>query len=80
MEISILSWVFLSVGTFLADSGVEYVLNEAGVLAEGSVAGFMKGKFYDRYTRIHQILAAIMEQELFSMFMKWNEDEESLAT
>ena len=31
-------------GTFLADSGVEYLFNEADVLAEGSVAGFMKGK------------------------------------
>ena len=44
--------------TFLADSGVEYLLNEAGVLAEGSVTGFMKEKFYNRCTRIHQILDA----------------------
>ena len=70
---------FGAVGTFLADSGVEYLLNEAGVLAEGSVAGFMKGKFYNRCTRIHQILAAVMEQELFSMFLKLMGDEESLA-
>ena len=56
------------------------LFNEAGVLAEGSVACFMKEKFYNRCTRIHQILVAVMERELFSMFMKWNEDEESLAT
>lgn len=71
---------FGAVGTFLADSGVEYLLNESGVLAEGSVAGFMKGKFYNRCTRIHQILAAVMERELFSKFLKLMEDDESLAT
>ena len=40
-----------AVGTLLADSGIEYMLTEAGVLAEGSAAGFMKGKFYNRCTR-----------------------------
>jgi len=68
------------VGTFLADSGVEYLLNKAGVLAEGSVAGFMKGKFYNRCTRIHQNLAAVMERELFSKFLKLMGEEEPLAT
>jgi hypothetical protein len=68
------------VGTLLSDSGVEYLLNEASFLAEGSVAGFMKGKFYNRCTRIHQILAAVMEQELFSNFLRSIRDEESLAT
>ncbi len=71
---------FGAVGTFLADSGVEYLLNEAGVLAEGSVAGFMKGKFYNRCTRIHKILAAVMERELFSKFLHLKEDDEPLAT
>ena len=70
---------FGAVGTYLADSGVEYLLNESGALAEGSVTGFMKGKFYNRCTRIHQILAAVLERELFSMFLKLME-EESLAT
>ena len=40
----------------------------------------MKGKFYNRCTRIHQILAAVMERELFSKYLKVMEDEESLAT
>ena len=60
---------FGAVGTYLADSGVEYLLNDSGVSAEGSVTGFIKGKFYNRFTRIHQILAAVLERELFSMFM-----------
>ena len=36
--------IFLgAVGTFLADSGIEYLITEANVLAEGSLDGFMKG-------------------------------------
>ena len=38
-----LAFFFLAVGTFLADSGIEYLITEANVLAEGSLAGFMKG-------------------------------------
>ena len=34
---------FGAVGTFLADSGIEYLVTEANVLAEGSLAGFMNG-------------------------------------
>ena len=30
---------FGAVGTFLADSGIEYLITEANVLAEGSLAG-----------------------------------------
>ena len=43
-----------------------------------------EGKFYNRYTKIHQILATVMERELFSKYRKLMEDEEeslqSLAT
>ena len=34
---------FGAVGTFLADSGIEYLITEANVLADGSLAGFMNG-------------------------------------
>ena len=34
---------FGAVRTFLADSGIEYLITEANVLAEGSLAGFMNG-------------------------------------
>ena len=37
---------FGAVEIFLTDSGIEYFITEANVLAEGSLAGFMKGKFY----------------------------------
>ena len=59
---------FGALGTCLADSGIGN-LTEVSVLAEGSLAGFMKGKFYNRCTRIHQILAAVMERALFERYM-----------
>lgn len=69
-----------ALGTFLADTEIEYLLTEAGVLAEGSLAGFMKGKFYNKCTRIHQILAAVMEQTLFTKYLGLLEEaEQSLA-
>ena len=40
----------------------------------------MKGKFYYRCARVHQILAAVIEQALFSKFLELLEDaERSLA-
>ena len=74
---------FGAIGTFLAYSGVEYLLTESGVLAEGSLTGFIKGKFYNRCTRLHQILAVVMEQALFSKFlelMKDHDEQKSLGT
>lgn len=40
-----------AVGIFLNDSGIEFILSEANILAEGSMMGFIKGKFYNRCTR-----------------------------
>ena len=68
---------FGALGTYLADSGIENLLTEVSVLAEGSLAGFMKGKFYNRCTRIHQILAAVMERASFERYMDLLSDEEA---
>ena len=37
---------FGAVGTDISDSGLEYLLTEGYVLAESSLNGFVKGKFY----------------------------------
>ena len=42
-----------AVGTLINKSGIEFIFTEADILAEGSMAGFIKGKFYNRCTRIH---------------------------
>ena len=68
---------FGALGTFIAESGLEYLLTEAGILASGSLQGFLKGKFYNRCTRIHQIVAAVMERALFAKFRESLTDEET---
>ena len=68
---------FGAVGTFIADSGIEYLLTEADILANGSLTGFLKGKFYNRCTRIHQIVAAVMEQKILAKYKETLTDEEA---
>ena len=53
---------FRAVGTFLKGSGIETVL------AEGSLVGFIKGKFYNRCQRIHELTAIVLERSLFQQF------------
>ena len=61
---------FGAVGTFINESGIEYILPEADILAEGSMVGFIKGKFYNRCTRIHQLLANVLEKKVYNRFLK----------
>ena len=61
---------FAAVGTYIADSGIEYLLTEAGILAEGSLNSFIRGKHYNRCTRIHQITATVIEKLLVDRFLK----------
>ena len=58
-----------AIGTLINESRIEYILTEAGVLAEGSMMGFIKGKFYNRCTRIHELLANVLEDKLYSRFL-----------
>ena len=51
---------FGAVGTFLNGYGIETVL------AEGSFIGFIKGKFYNRCQRIHELVAIVLERLRFS--------------
>lgn len=60
---------FGATGTYISDSGIEYLLTEADILAEGSLIGFIKGKLYNRCTRIHQITAMALERALFERFL-----------
>lgn len=59
-----------AVGTMIAESGMEFILTEAEILAEGSVVGFIKGKFYNRCTRIHEIVATVLESKLYERFLR----------
>ena len=63
-------------GTFLNGSGIEVVLTQSGVLAEGSLIGFIKGKFYNRCQRIHELAAIVLERFLFEWFSSTPSNEE----
>jgi hypothetical protein len=65
-----------AVGTFINESGVEFILTEADVLAEGSMMGFIKGKFYNRCIRIHELLANVLEMKLYERFLSTISQEE----
>jgi hypothetical protein len=67
--------LFGALGTFSSDCGIEYLLTEYGILAEGSLNGFLRGKFYNRCTRIHQIVAAVMERTMFQRYLEDAPDE-----
>ena len=59
-----------AIGTMIDESGIEFILTESEVLAEGSMIGFIKGKFYNRCTRIHELLANVFEQKLYDHFLQ----------
>ncbi|XP_068240150.1 uncharacterized protein [Palaemon carinicauda] len=68
-----------AIGTMINESGIEFILTEAKVLAEGSMMGFMKGKFYNHCIRIHELLANVMEQKLYDRFVQDLAEEEYQA-
>lgn len=55
--------------TIIRKSGLEFIQIEAEVLAEGSMMGFIKGKFYSRCTRIHERVANFLDQKLYNRFL-----------
>ena len=65
-----------AIRTVVNENGIEFILTEAEVLAEDSMMVFMKGKFYNRCTRIHKLLANVMEQKLYDHFMQELPEEE----
>jgi len=68
-----------AVGTFINESGIEFILTEADILAEGSIMGFIKGNFYNRCTRIHELLANVLEQKLYERFLLDISEEDNYA-
>lgn len=58
------------IGTMINESGIEFILTESEVLAEGSMMGFLKGKFYNRCIRIHELLANVLEIKLHDRFLQ----------
>ena len=65
-----------ALGTYISESGAEYLLTESGILAEGSLMGFIRSKYYNRGVQIHDMLAAVMERKMYnSILLTLSEDE-----
>ena len=60
--------IYGALGTMINESGRDYILSESGILAKGSLMGFLRGTFYNRCTRIHEIFATALENLLFEKF------------
>ena len=63
---------FASIGHIIAESGGPEILLETGVLASGSLNGFLAGKHYNRCKRLHPILANAMQILHFRKFLEEN--------
>jgi hypothetical protein len=57
----------IAVGKFITDSGLTHILTESGVLAKGSLTGFLNGT---NFKRIHPLLAAAFLKLHFNSFLK----------
>lgn len=63
---------FRALGYMLEGSGGDHVLVESGVLALGSLNGFLKGTFYNRCKRLHVMLAAALREKHMEAFIKYS--------
>jgi len=61
---------FGCIGYFLDGSGGANILTETGVLAPGSLNGFLLGKHYNRCKRLHPLLATAFQSLHFSRFLE----------
>ena len=53
---------FKCIGKYIEESGGPYILKECGVLASGSIRGFLAGKNYNRCKRLHPLLIVSTSQ------------------
>lgn len=63
---------FRAIGKVIAESGGPAMLTDSGVLAPGSLRGFMECFNYNRCKRLHPMLALALEVLLFRRFMLEN--------
>ena len=69
---------FHPIGKFIAASGGPSIRNECGVIANGSLCGFLSGKHYNRCKWIHPLFAVAIEIMHFKLFLERNDDDRNL--
>ncbi|KAK6168761.1 hypothetical protein SNE40_019944 [Patella caerulea] len=63
---------FKAVGKYIGESGGPFILSDAGIIADGSLTGFLTGTHYNRCKRIHPLLALSLEVLHFRQFCESN--------
>ncbi|XP_070559922.1 uncharacterized protein [Ptychodera flava] len=70
---------FLStIGKRFKDAGLEDIMIESGILAQGSANGVMSGHHYNRSVRCHKLVAEAMHRVRFNEFLDSLTEEEHL--
>ena len=57
-----------AIGTMINGSGIQFILSKADILAEGSMLGFIKGKFYNRCVRVNEGLQMFWKKRCMRIF------------
>jgi len=61
------------IGKNFQDAGLKDVCVESGVIADGSIAGVMEGRKYNRAVRLHKLLYEALMRLAWNGFLSWFE-------
>jgi len=62
-----------TIGKRFQDVGLRDLCVESGVIAEGSVAGVMDGRRYNRAVRLHKLVYETLLRQAWKGFLPWME-------
>lgn len=62
--------LFKAIGKFVNSCGLTDIVCNAGLLASGSIMGFLTGKSYSRCKRLHPLIAASLQILHFKQYLK----------
>ena len=65
----IMNAYFASLGHYIEESGGPHILVDTGVLASGSLPGFISGKHFNRCQRLHIMMATAFDMLHFEAFL-----------
>ena len=60
---------FASIGYFITGSGLDEIIINSNVLGSGSLSGFLKGKHFNRCTRVHPLLFSALSECHMTTFL-----------
>lgn len=61
---------FKAIGKFISDCGLMNVAVESRIVASGSVDSFISGKHFKRCKQLHPLMALVLGNFTFSIFLK----------